>query len=324
MARGNGEGTIVERSDGRWMGAVTIGTDPKTGKPKRKYIYGKRRKDVARKMTDLKKKLFDGTYVEPSNMKLKNWLNRWIEGRKNSISTNTYKFYKRQIDCHINPILGDVKLKELKSFHIQELLNDKFEDGRIDGKGGLSETTVGHIYRAIHAGLEAAEIDSLIPSNPCKGVDLPKDEENIEDDILHTWDKDQVNKFLKVVKKEAKKSPKKREFYILQYLALNTGMRQGELLGLQWKDIDFKKKLLEVKRQYGRSMKFKILKSDSARRTIPLSDEIISELNSHKIMQGENKLALGEEYNDNDLVGCNVMGDPITHSQLFKEFKKKY
>src|SRR6056297_3278027 len=94
MARGNGEGTIVKRKDGRWMGAVTIGTDPETGKPDRKYIYGKKRKEVARKMTELKQKLFDGSYIKQSEIKLGEWLTRWNEGRKSQLAYNTYRAYK--------------------------------------------------------------------------------------------------------------------------------------------------------------------------------------------------------------------------------------
>lgn len=120
--------------------------------------------------------------------------------------------------------------------------------------------------------------DSLIPSNPCKGVDLPKDDENFEDDDLQTWNKDQVNKFLKTAKKEAK-------YFILHYLALNTEMRQGELLGLKWEDIDLKNNLLKVKRQYCRDKKLIKVKSKSGRRTIPPSEETVNILKKHKIKQ---------------------------------------
>jgi len=311
--RGNGEGSIVKRKDGRFMGAITVGIDPHTGNPKRKYIYGNKRKEVARKMTDLKKKLFDGTYSEPSSMILSEWLKQWLKGRKNSISTNTYKFYKKFIDNHISPEIGSMKLKDIKSYHIQNLLNAKFENGRLDGKGGLSEKTVKHIYVTIHSAFKKAVDDDLIIKNVSESVDLPKDEESFEDEELQTWNNKQVNKFLNTAKDY--------NYYILYYLALNTGMRQGELLGVKWEDIDFKNKLLKVKRQYGRSMKFKKLKTKAGRRAIPLSEQTIKELNKHKIKQGEKKLALGKAFKDHDLICCDKIGKPITHSKLYKEFK---
>src|SRR6056297_1774276 len=114
MARGNGEGTIFKRKNGKWQGAVTIGTDPQTGKQKRKYFYGDTSKEVARKMTNLKQKLFNGTYSEPSEMKLSDWLKRWIEGRKSSLAYSTYSNYKTMLKNHITPDIGDTKLKDLK------------------------------------------------------------------------------------------------------------------------------------------------------------------------------------------------------------------
>ena len=310
MARGNGEGTIIQRKDGRWCGVVTIGTDPETGKPKRKYFYGKKRKDVAKKMTDLKKKLFDGSYVEPCNMKLKDWLERWIEGRRTTLAYNTYKSYLNIINNHINPDIGKIRLKNLKSRSVQELLNSKLDNGRVDGKGGLSPRTVKYIYQTLHAALGQAVKERMITRNICTAVEIPKKQEEKE---MKTWTKGEVDIFLKATKDY--------KYYILHYLALNVGMRQGELLGLQWKDIDFDNKLLKVNRQYDRSGQFKKLKTKAGKRTIPLTDHIIKELNRHKIKQSEKKLALGEAFEDNDLVCCNEIGQAVSHYQLFREFK---
>ncbi len=315
MARGNGEGTIVKRNDGRWMGAVTIGVNPKTGAPKRKYIYGKERKEVARKMTDLKKELFDGTYVEPSNMKLSEWLDSWIEGRKSSLAYSTYNNYKVMIRNHLKPEIGDLKLKELKTRQVQELLNYKLEEGRIDGDGGLSPRTVKYIYQTLHAALEQAIKERLITNNVCKAVEVPKKQDEKQ---LHTWDKSQVNKFLETARGY--------DCFILHYLALNTGMRRGELLGLKWKDISLDKRRIEVNRQLVRTdqgLIFKKVKTAAGNRTIPITDDVVTELKRHKIKQGENKLALGEAYNKkNDLVGSNKIGNPIDPRNLFREFKR--
>ncbi len=316
MARGNGEGTIVKRKDGRWMGAVTIGINPKTGNPKRKYIYGDTRKEVAREMTEIKHKLMTGTYIEPSNMKLSEWLDKWIEGRKSSLAFSTYSNYKTMIKNHLNPELGDIKLKNLKSYQIQQLLNDKFEDGKVNGEGGLSERTVEYIYQTLHVALEKAAED-LIPRNPCKSVDLPKDDEDFEKDKLHTWNKDQVNFFLNTAKNF--------RYYTIFYLALNTGMRRGELLGLKWEAVDLEDKRIEVNKQLARTdqgLIYKKVKTKSANRTIPITDNIVKYLTSYKIKQNENKLALGDSYKKNDLVGCTKIGSPIDPRNLIREFKE--
>ncbi len=80
---------------------------------------------------------------------------------------------------------------------------------------------------------------------------------------------------------------------------------------MQWKDIDFDNKLLKVNRQYDRSDTFKKLKTKAGKRTIPLTDQIIKELNRHKVKQSEKKLALGEVFEDNDLVCCNEIGKAV-------------
>ncbi|MTI60193.1 MAG: site-specific integrase [Firmicutes bacterium] len=316
MARGNGEGTIYQRkSDGLWCGQVTIGTDPKTGKIKRKTFYGKRRKDVARKMNNLNHKLNTGTYIEPSDITLLEWLNKWIEGRKASVSYSTYRNYKVMIRNHIKPELGKIKLKDLTARQVQDLLNDKLENGKINDEGGLSARTVKYIYTTIHAGLEQAIKERIIPSNVCKAVEVPKSQREKK---LHTWNKKQVQKFLNAAKEY--------KFYPLFYLALNTGMRQGELLGLQWKDIDFNNKLVEVKRQIVRTDKgliYKKVKTDSGNRVIPVTDEVISFLEEHKTEQEEYIEFLGEDvYQDDDLVGCSQIGTPIDPRNLYRKFKK--
>jgi len=311
MARANGEGTIYKRKDGRWCGQITVGTDSETGKSKRKTFYGDTRKEVAKKMTEVKHKLNTGEYIEPSNMKLSEWLNKWIEGRKNTLAYNTLKSYKGLIKNHINPNIGGVKLKNLKTRQVQELLNYKLEDGKIKGEGGLSPRTVEYIYQTLHAALEQAVKEQFITRNICKAVEVP---EKHDEDEMQTWNREQVSSFMKTAKNY--------KYYILHYLAVNTGMRQGELLGLKWKDVNFEKEIINVKRQYDRSLKFKKLKSDSSKRVIPLADNVVSELKSYRIRQNEDKLALGEEYIDKDLIGCNKKGEPINHRCLVRDFKR--
>jgi integrase len=307
MARGAGEGTIVKRKDGRWMGAVTVGTDPKTGKPQRKYFYGDKRKEVARKMTDLKQKLFNGSYIQQSEITVKEWFNKWNDGRKNTVSYATYRAYKSVIENHIKSELGPIKLKDLKTRHIQELLNDRFDNG-------LTSGTVKLIYAVTNTGLKQAVKERVIYNNPAQAVELPKKQ---EESNFNTWNKDQVNKFLN--------HAKDHKYYIIYLLAINTGMRRGESVGVKWKDINFKKKKLEVNRQVIRTdegIVLKKTKTKAGQRIIPLTEEVIKELKRHKIKQSENKLAFGDNYNYNNLVSCNRLGEVLNPDHVFTEFKE--
>ena len=313
MGRANGEGTIYQRSDGKWCGQVTVGFNPKTGKQKRKSFYGDTKKEVTRKMTEFKHKMNIGEYIEPSNMKLSEWLERWLEGRKSTLAYNTFKSYKSKIKKHLNPVLGDISLKDLKARHIQEMLNHKLEHGKLNGKGGLAPVSVNLLYRILHAALEQAVKENLLPSNPCKAVETPK-ERNRE---METWNSQQVNKFLEAAEES--------KHHALFYIALNTGMRRGELIGLTWEDIDLDKQKIEVKRQMVRTdngLEFKEVKSEASKRTIPLTDNVVKFLKSHKIKQGEKKLSAGAAYNDRDLVFCNKAGHAIDSTNLNREFKR--
>ena len=307
MARGDGEGTIYQRKNGRWCGQVTTGTDPKTGKPVRKTFYGDKRKDVARKMTELQQKLFEGSYKEQSEIKFGDWLSEWNKGRKNTVAYSTYRVYGSIIRNHLKAETGDIELKELETRHLQKVLNDRFDSG-------LNAGTVKLIYAIANKALKQAVKERLIYSNPAEGTELPAKQ---EEEKLHTWTKKQVSKFLA--------RAKEHRYYMVFFLAANTGMRRGELLGLKWEDVDFNKKRLEVKRQAIRTDKGIILKKPKTKagnRTIPITNNLIKELKRHKIKQSEDKLALGDNYKDQDLVNCNKIGNPINPVSTYIEFKK--
>lgn len=317
MARGNGEGTIVKRKDGRWCGVVTVGRNYETGKLDRKYLYGKSRTEVAKKMTKLKHKLNLGTYIEPSNMTVGEWIDKWLEGRKPHIAYHSWRNYGVMIRNHIKPELGGIKIKDLTTRQIQNLLNYKFENGRIDGEGGLSARTVKYIYQTLYSALKQAKKERLIPYNAAEPVELPKKRD--KEDAINTYNSEQIDLLLNTAKEMD------GPYYSAFYLVLSTGLRMGEVLGLKWKDINLKEKTLSINRQLQRideGLVFKSPKTKTSIRMIPLSDDIVKVLKSHKIKQGEFKLRLGEAYNDNDLVICIKNGKPKDPRNLYRKFKQ--
>jgi hypothetical protein len=118
----NGEGSIVKRKDGLFMGVATIGRDL-NGKLIRKYVYGKTKIETVKKLTEVQSKIYKGVFSEPSGMTLKNWLSTWLETyKKIDILAQTKILYETLIKTIINPNIGDLKLKDITQMHMQLFL----------------------------------------------------------------------------------------------------------------------------------------------------------------------------------------------------------
>jgi len=144
--RGNGEGSIVKRKDGLWMGQVTTNNITEKGK-KKVTVYGKTKKEVQEKIYNIINQVRTNTYLEPSKMTLEGWMNLWLKDYASlTLKPTTYSTYQSFITHHINPFLGNIKLSELQTSHIQALIKEKSEQGRKDAKeGGLSTRSL--IYK---------------------------------------------------------------------------------------------------------------------------------------------------------------------------------
>ncbi len=315
--RGNGEGSITYRKkDKRYQGYVTVGYDPETEKPKKKYFYGRTRKEVQDQVNEALGKVNAGTYREPSKLKMPDWLNTWLnEYMQPSLRPTTWQSYKTQIDKHILPALGHLRLSQLQTSNLQALYNQKLQGGRADGKeGGLSPRSVRYIHVVIHAALEQAKKEGLITINVADAVKLPADPKK----EIKVLDQESIKKFLAAAK-ETRHFP-------AYFLALNTGLRRGELLGLRWKDVDLKEETITVTQGLVRTkggLKFQEPKTKLSSRTIGISPEVVSVLKDHKKKQNESRLAAGEAYNNElDLVFCNELGEPICPRGFTRHFER--
>lgn len=315
--RGNGEGSITKRKDGRWQGSVLVGYDLETGKPKRKYFYGRTRKEVQEKVNGVTVEVQAGTYREPSKLTAAEWFTIWLNDyMKLSLRPTTWESYRYQVEGHIISALGHLKLAQLQTAHIQRLYNDKLNSGRLDGKeGGLSPKSVRYIHTVIHSALEQAKKEGMITINPSDAVRLPK----LEQKEIKYLDTAEVAIFLAMAKES--------KHFAAFYLALNTGMRRGELLGLRWKDIDFIVKQLTVNqglvRISGKGLVFQEPKTKLSNRVISLPPAAVQVLKEHKKQQNENRLMAGGAYNsDLDLVFANELGEPICPRAFTRVFER--
>ncbi|MDD3218220.1 MAG: site-specific integrase [Lachnospiraceae bacterium] len=236
--RGNGEGSIYQRKDGSWAAAITVGVKP-DGKPDRKFLYGKTRKEVADKLRDAQNNLDLGVIPGGNNVTFKDWVTYWLEKViRPGIKDRTYKNYKTSIYSHIVPGIGRYKLKDLTEETIRDYLTAQQESGNLKlaideetgepepSHTGVAASSIIQQRRLIIACLEYAVEKKKITINVAKKTKRPK----------------KANKVMNVLTDEdmeilATKGVKYR-YYAAYMLTLSTGCRRGEILGMEWKHID--------------------------------------------------------------------------------------
>ncbi len=233
--RGNGEGCIYQRKKGQWAAVVTDGFDPKTGKPKRKFLYGKTREEVKEKLRNVQNQQATGGIVDAGRLNVTTWLTTWCEAyAKHNVKKSTYESYLQQIRCHIIPGLGGILLKRLTTTDIQCFYADLLEHGNkskvldeetgemVDRGGGLSASSVVKIHNILNSSLKQAVAEKRIAFNPAEAAKPPR----IEKKEMKVLSQEQVGIFLQ--------KSKEYRYYGAYVLAVTSGMRRGEVLNIPW------------------------------------------------------------------------------------------
>lgn len=239
-----------------------------------------------------------GVYVEPSEMLLKEYLVQWLEDyARPNIRPKTYDIYKNMVDNHLVPEIGKTPIGKLRPSQIKGMLARKLKSGRADGKpGGLSNRSVQYMHMVLQLALKSALEDELVPRNVAEAVTPPR----VEKPKIKYWEWDDAKKFLEQERKSYLKG--KKRYYPVYLLALSTGMRRGELLGLHWQDINYKNKTITIRHSLVETDEGPLLqdtvKTDGSYRTIEISDKIVEILKAHRKRQAQEILALGnpEDY----------------------------
>lgn len=302
-------GTITKKGK-KWYIVVDIGID-ENGKRKQKWFSGyDRKKDAEKDLAKIINQLETNTFIMPEKTTLEEHLNYWLENyAKPNLSPTTIYGYEIIINKHIIPILGKIELQKLKPIQIQRYYDLKKEE--------LSGKTLVQHHRVLRKALDYAFKLQLIPNNPADAVEPPK-AKKYKAKVLNL---EEIEAMLKALKEDKLEVPIN--------LALALGLRRGELLGLKWEDIDLDKGLIHIKHNLVRAGKKLVLKepkSDSGVRTLQIPSSLINMLKKHKVKQLEQKIFLGEAYNDKGFVFCREDGEPInpsTFSHWFDDFIKK-
>jgi integrase len=296
--RGNGEGSISRRKDGRWEAKYTAHT---ADGPKRRALYGKTRKEAADKLTQVLANRAIGYTLDTENITVGGYLDRWLnDSDRGSVRTSTYERHEQVVRLHLKPALGRVKLSKLTPAHVQGLYRDKL-DSR------LSPATVQQIHAVLHKALAQALRWGMIPRNPADAVKAPRP----APEEMRPLSPDEA---LKLV--EAVHGDKLEALYIL---AVQTGMRQGELLALKWEDVDLNRGVIHVRRTLVRSRGRLALgepKTKKSRRPVNLTNVAVEALKTHLGQQLEDIQRLGDLYRDDGLVFTSGVGTLINPSNL--------
>jgi integrase len=241
------------------------------GKRRRKTVYGHSKKEVQDKIRDILNRVAAGTMTDTGRLTVAEYLSRWLENTaKREVREGTWTRYEQLIRLRINPTLGGIKLSKLAPVHIEQLFAD-LDRGGISKRGSQMAGTMLHTALAY-----AVSPLHLIPTNPARDVAKPKPQE-IEMKVL---DPDQVTRFLAESQSD--------RLYPLYILAIESGMREGELFALEWSDIDFPSKSVQVKRalkEVGGRVWTEELKTAKSRRRVEVSLFTLDILNEHRQTQ---------------------------------------
>ena len=300
--RGNQEGTIYRRQDGRWAAAVDLGWQG--GQRKRKTLYGKTRREVHERLAEVLQTIRHGLPIPEDRLTVGNYLTQWLEDTaKATLRPRTYRSYEEIVRLHLAPPLGLISLSKLSPGDVQALLNSKL-------KTGLSPRRVQFIHAVLRRAVGQAEKWGLVSRNVVKLVDVPR----VKRVKRIPYSPKEARVFIEAIRGDRLEA--------LFYVALALGLRQGEALGLSWSDIDLEGQELEVRFALQKiDGEFRMVepKSDTSRRPLALAAPVVAMLEAHRKRQIEERLQ-AIEWQDTGLVFTTPNGEPLSDGHVRKRF----
>ena len=255
----------------------------------------------------------EGRHQEPSKMTVRELAEAWLDTRVAAdLDVSTLEWYERLVKVHIIEDLGAARVQKLTAADLQAYYRQKLQPGaRRDGKkGALSRRTVKALHSILHGMLKVALRREIVTRNVAELVDVPGDRRT----EAKFWDDEQATRFLTAIEGH--------RLAALWALAVLTGLRQGELLALRWREVDLDARTLRVsravKRTKEKSRRVGPPKSEKSRRSISLDETAAAILRAHKARQNEDRLRAGAEYEAQDLVFCTRQGRPLSARNVLR------
>jgi integrase len=307
--RGNGEGSIYRRADGRWASSLSV--EGPLGKRTRKTFYGKNRKEVSDRLRAALRQRDQGIPLPDDRQTFGSFIEQWLENSaRRSLRPSTYENYSHLIRGHILPDLGHIPISKLSAQHVQEFLNIKLQEG-------LSTRTVRYLLTLIRRTLTLAMKWGVISRNVASLVEPPR---LISREVRPMSQDEAATLFSSI------QGDRLRNLYTI---TLALGLRRGEAIGLRWQDVDLEEGVIRItgalQRLSARGEKLRRVdvKSASSRRSLLLPKIALNALRSQRILQKEERMASDPLiWRDTGYVFTSGKGTPLDPRTVTRMFAR--
>lgn len=309
--RAIGEGTVYQRPDGKWIGEATIGWDG--GKRRRRRVVTETQREARARLRRIQDAIRDSAPIAADRLTVAQWLNEWLEKEaRPRVRPRTFDGYRTIVVHHLAPYFAKVKLRDLEPRHVRDYLATKATQG--SRKELLSAQTLHHHHAVLRRALQVAESYGYVQRNVAKLASPP----TIHRPEVAPLTPEQSTKFLAAI-------AGMRDEH-LYHVAMATGLRQSELLGLRWEDVDFEGATLSVRttlQRYGGAYHLDPPKTSRSARTLALPAPIAAALRAQRRRQRVERVAAGPTWQGGrwGLVFTTGHGTPMSGSDLTKRFQ---
>lgn len=309
-------GSITKRNNKggpSWLITIELPKDPVTGKRVRRYktVRGTK-KEAERAMHELRSQIEKGYYVTDDKITISEWIKTWLDIYiEPNVSPTTLERYQGMIKRYIDPVIGHTQVQKLNTLAVQSWVNN-LKISPTTGKP-LSAATIKHTYHVLKGAMDKAVIVGIIARSPCASIMLPKGQKK----QAVIYDEEQIKQLIRTARGT--------DMELVIDMELCLGLRRGELLGLQWCDIDWEKNQIHVVRNRvvveGKSL-VKEPKTANSVRTIDAPEMLMKKLRAHRGKCIENRMRMGRNYTVTDYIIVHPDGKPVYPEYLSQLFTK--
>ena len=300
------KGSMTQRAKDTWRIQVYVGKDGNGNYRRHTETVRGRKGDAQRRLNELLANLDKGIYTPPGKLTVADLLNQWLQGYvKTNCSARTLESYQSTADRHLIPVMGHIPLKQLQPQVIQAYYGNACEK--------LSSKSVLYHHRILKHALKYAVRQGYLGRNPCDLVSPPRPQKK----AMRTLTPAEAATLLETASDN--------RFYPVIYTAVSTGLRQGELLALRWRDIDFDSKTVSISRAlYKRRgvCQFTEPKTAHSRRRVSMPDKLVAYLSEYKAERESLSLHLGRLLRLDDLIFADIEGQPLDPGVLSHNFAR--